>query len=94
VTRRGQLRLVLSASGVWPNTGADRYAVWLSAGPSGKQIRLGFVDPGVGRNGNLSMAGALPRTARAYRLLIVTRERSSRPARPGAIILSGRLAIC
>jgi hypothetical protein len=61
VTRRGQLRLVLSASGVWPNTGADRYAVWLSAGPSGKQIRLGFVDPGVGRNGNLSMAGALRR---------------------------------
>jgi hypothetical protein len=92
VTRRGQLGLVLVARGLPPNTASDGYAVWLTGGPSGHEELLGFVDR-VGRNGKLKTAAALPPSARSYRQMIVTRERSTRPRRPGPVILSGRLAV-
>jgi hypothetical protein len=92
VTARGQLTFVLAASGVPPNTASDRYAVWLTAGPSRHEL-LGFVNPGVGRNETLNASGALPQDLRSYRQMIVTREHSTRPHRPGPIVLSGRLVI-
>ncbi len=68
----------------------NAYAVWLYNSPKDSQI-LGFVNPGVGANGRLSTAGALPSNAKRYKELIVTVETNAKPKTPGAIILQGAL---
>ncbi len=76
-----------------PNTKHDAYAVWLYNSPTDSHI-LGFVNPGVGTNGRLSTAGALPTNASHFKQLIVTLETQSNPKRPGKIILQGTLTLC
>ena len=52
---------------------------------------LGFVNPGVGSNGRLQTAGALPSNAARYKQLIVTLETDANPHGPGRIVLRGPL---
>lgn len=68
----------------------NAYAVWLYNSPKDAKI-LGFVNPGVGKTGRLSTAGALPSNASHYKNLIVTLESTGSPKAPGAIILQGAL---
>lgn len=68
----------------------NAYAVWLYNSPKDAKI-LGFVNPGVGKTGRLSTAGALPSNASHYKNLIVTLETTGSPKAPGAIILQGAL---
>ena len=68
----------------------DAYAVWLYNSPKDAKI-LGFVNPGVGKTGRLSTAGALPTNASHYKQLIVTVETTASPKAPGTIILQGAL---
>jgi hypothetical protein len=86
-TARG---ILIRAQHVPPNTKHDAYAVWLFNSPSDSKI-LGFVSPGVGKNGQLETAGALPSNASRYKQLLVTRETVRRPTQPGTIILQGAL---
>jgi Sigma-70, region 4 len=67
------------------------YAVWLYDSPS-KSAPLGRA-PAVGSNGRMEGGGPLPSNASAYSELIVTRETSTRPSRPGPIVLSGPFAL-
>jgi hypothetical protein len=91
VLKRGTTTaIVVQGQSVPPNTKHDAYAVWLYNTPTDSH-RLGFVTPGVGSNGKLSTAGALPSNAGHYKQLLVTRETSQNPARPGTIVLQGAL---
>jgi hypothetical protein len=91
VLKRGTTTaIVVQGQGVPPNTKHDAYAVWLYNSPSDSH-RLGFVTPGVGSNGRLSTAGALPTNAAHFKQLLVTRENSSNPPQPGTIVLQGAL---
>jgi Sigma-70, region 4 len=82
--------VVIRAAHVPPNTKHDAYAVWLNT-PAGTSHLLGFVNPGVGSNGTLTTAGALPTNAGSYKELLVTLETQSNPKSPGKIVLQGAL---
>jgi hypothetical protein len=91
VIKRGtQYSLAIVAQGLRRNTLRNAYAVWLYNSRRHARL-LGFVDPGVGRDGRLSTAGPLPTNAKHYREIILTLETTGSPKRPGPIILKGRL---
>ena len=68
----------------------NAYAVWIYNSASDAKL-LGFVNPGVGKNGRLSTAGGLPSNAAHFHKLIITLETKANPKAPGAIVLSGAL---
>jgi Sigma-70, region 4 len=82
--------IAIVAQDIPPNSKHDAYAVWLYSSPTDAKI-LGFVNPGVGKNGRLSTAGPLPTNAGQFRELIVTLETQAKPKQPGKIILQGQL---
>ncbi len=91
VFKRGTtVGILIAAQNVPANTKHDAYAVWLFNSASDSHI-LGFVNPGVGSNGRLSTAGALPANAGHFKQLLVTRETARNPTQPGTIILQGAL---
>jgi Sigma-70, region 4 len=73
-----------------PNTRKppNAYAVWLYNSSNDAKL-LGFVNPGVGKNGRLSTAGQLPTNASHFHKLIITLETTASPKTPGAVVLSG-----
>lgn len=76
--------------GLTPNTKHDAYAVWLYNAPR-DAVRLGFVNPGVGKNGRLATTGPLPTNASHYKQLVITIETNPDPQQPGPVILRGKL---
>ena len=68
----------------------NAYAVWIYNSASDAKL-LGFVNPGVGKNGRLSTAGGLPSNAAHFHKLIITLETKANPKAPGTIVLSGAL---
>jgi hypothetical protein len=84
--------VAIVAQNVPPNSTKppNAYAVWLYNSPKDAKI-LGFVNPGVGKTGRLSTAGALPTNASHYKQLIVTVETTASPKAPGTIVLQGNL---
>ncbi len=84
--------IAIVAQNVPPNTTKppNAYAVWLYNSPTDAHI-LGFVNPGVSKDGRLSTAGGLPANASHYKQLIVTVESQANPKTPGTIILQGTL---
>jgi hypothetical protein len=91
VVRRGKNAAVaILGKGLPANGKHNAYAIWLSNSPS-DSVRLGFVNPGVGKNGHLDTAGGLPRNAGHYSKLLVTLETTANPATPGPIVLEGAL---
>jgi hypothetical protein len=87
-----QTGIVIAAAGVPPNGKHDAYAVWLYKSATQAKL-LGFVNPGVGANGKLSTAGALPVDASQYSQLLVTLETVASPKQPGKIVLEGALSL-
>jgi hypothetical protein len=93
VLRQGATNgVAVVAQHVTPNSTKppNAYAIWLYNSPGDAHI-LGFVNPGVGKNGRLSTAGGLPSNASHFKQLIVTLETSGAPKTPGTIILQGKL---
>jgi Sigma-70, region 4 len=88
--RGATVGILIAAQNVIPNTKHDAYAVWLFNSRSDSHL-LGFVNPGVGSNGRLSTAGALPANAGHFKQLLVTRESARNPKQPGTIVLEGAL---
>jgi hypothetical protein len=84
--------IVIAAANIPPNTKSDAYAVWLYKPPNAAKL-LGFVNPGVGANGKLSTAGALPADAANYNQLLITLETQATPKQPGKIVLQGALSL-
>jgi Sigma-70, region 4 len=85
--------IAIVAQNVTPNTTKppNAYAVWLYNSATDAHI-LGFVNPGVAKNGRLSTAGALPANASHYHEIIVTLETKANPTAPGTIVLQGTLS--
>lgn len=81
--------LIIEAQHVAPNN-HNAYAAWLYNSPT-DSLRLGFVNPAVGKNGELQVATALPANAGHYRQLLLTAETQSAPKTPGTVILEGQL---
>ncbi len=91
VLRQGStMGILIRAQNVPPNGGHDAYAVWLYNSPTDSHI-LGFVNPRVGKNGQLATAGPLPANASHYRQVLVTLETTANPRTPGTIVLAGAL---
>ncbi len=79
--------IIIQAQHVAPND-HNAYAAWLYNSPS-DAYRLGFVSPGVGKNGQLRTGGALPSNAGRFKQLLLTLETQTNPKSPGAIVLAG-----
>jgi hypothetical protein len=67
------------------------YALWLYNSPSNAQA-LNRV-PTVGSSGQVQGAQVLPTNAANYHHVILTRETSGNPARPGPVVLKGEFAL-
>jgi hypothetical protein len=92
LTAQGQFGIAIAAQGLAANSKhpPNAYAVWLYNSPNDSKI-LGFVNPPVGKNGQLKTAGGLPTNASHYQKLLVTLETRSNPKSPGEIKLEGNL---
>ena len=91
VVKKGtQTAIIVQGQSVPANSKHDAYAVWLYNSSTDNHL-LGFVNPGVGSNGKLSTAGALPTNASHYKTLLVTLETQQAPKQPGKIVLQGAL---
>jgi hypothetical protein len=86
----GQNAFYISAQGLPPSSGFF-YAVWLYNSPS-SAAPLGRA-PNVGSDGRMLGGNPLPTNANLYHQLIVTRETSTHPRHPGAIVLRGTFAL-
>jgi hypothetical protein len=76
------------AEAVPANTTHDAYAVWLYNSGSDNRL-LGFVNPGIKKDGVLRTLGALPANASHFKQLLVTRETQAKPRAPGSVVLHG-----
>jgi len=85
--------IAIVADHITPNTTKppNAYAVWLYNSTSDAQL-LGFVNPGVGKNGRLSTAGGLPSNAARFHQVVITLETKADPKTPGTIVLHGALS--
>jgi hypothetical protein len=83
--------IVLVAQNIPPNRN-NFYAVWLYNSPSQYEI-VGYVNPGVGSNGQMQTTGALPADAAKYGQLIVALQTKAQPKPPGPIVLKGTLTL-
>lgn len=92
IAESGKLAVLIVASGLTPNTKRDVYAVWLYSSSS-REVRVGFVTPGVGSNGRVERLGLLPSNAASYTRLMVTLEPQPPPSTPGTVVLTGALKI-
>jgi hypothetical protein len=89
VVRRGKVAAIaIVGKGVPHNSPHNAYAIWLYNSPT-DAVRLGFVNPGVGKNGHLDTAGGLPANAADYKQVLVTLETTPDPSSPGPIVLEG-----
>ena len=93
VIRQGpNLGLVIVAQSVPANTSHNAYAVWLYNSATDSRI-LGFVNPGVKRDGRLQTSGVLPSNASHYKQLLLTLETRAKPRTPGTVVLQGSLKV-
>jgi hypothetical protein len=67
------------------------YAVWLYNSPSSFEALSR--SPAVGSNGRLQGGALLPSDAGKFHRMLLTRETSNRPTRPGPIVLSGSFGL-
>jgi hypothetical protein len=79
--------LIIEAQNVAPNS-HNAYAVWLY-NSSTDTLRLGFVNPAVGKTGKLQVGTGLPTNAGHYKELLLTLETQSNPKTPGQVVLEG-----
>jgi hypothetical protein len=82
--------IAIVGQGLPANTKHNAYAVWLYNAPS-DAVRLGFVNPGVGKNGRLETTGPLPTNASHFKQLLLSLETTANPKQPGQVVLQGNL---
>jgi hypothetical protein len=91
VSEGSKLAFLLSAEHLPPTTSSSFYAAWLYNSPS-DAVALGRA-PSVSSNGKLQAVGALPTNATHFHTMLVTRETSTHPKRPGPTVLSGPFSV-
>ena len=67
------------------------YAVWLYNSPTSHEALS--KTPQVGADGRLQGGALLPANAGEYHTMLLTKETSNRPTRPGPVVLSGAFAL-
>jgi hypothetical protein len=82
--------IAIVGQGLPANSKHNAYAVWLYNAPS-DAVRLGFVNPGVGKNGRLETTGPLPTNAARFKQLLLSLETNANPKQPGQVVLQGNL---
>lgn len=88
-----QYRLAFQAKGLPPSsTRGSAYGVWLYSSRTKNQF-LGFPDATVGADGELKTVSDLSPDTPAYAKVLLTRETSEAPKRPGTIVLTGSMVI-
>jgi hypothetical protein len=83
--------LLLQGRGLRPNHG-DSYGVWLENTEQDAEL-LGLITPPVGRSGRFSSGTSLPDDAVRFHRLVITRETTQTPSRPGQPVLSSTLSV-
>jgi hypothetical protein len=86
----GQYAIYIAAEHLPPSKGFF-YAVWLYNSPSSFEALSRA--PSVGSSGSFQGGSLLPKDAAKFHQMIVTRETSSKPTKPGTIVLSGSFAL-
>ncbi len=87
-----QYAFYLAAEHLAPSKGKGFfYAVWLYNSPSSHEP-LGR-SPEVASNGSLQGGALLPKDAGKYHTILLTRETSTQPSKPGPVVLSGSFAL-
>jgi hypothetical protein len=87
----GQYRFGLDATGLAPSSPrGSAYGVWLFTSQDRKRF-LGFPDMRVARDGKLQTVSDLPPDTPIYAAVLLTRETSESPKRPGTIVLAARM---
>jgi anti-sigma-K factor RskA len=84
--------IVIYATGMPANTKQNFYEVWLYNSPS-DDFSLGFVNPGVSKDGRLQTTGQLPTNVAHYKQLIVSLETQKKSKTPTNVVLQGGLAL-
>ncbi len=83
--------IVIEAAHVAPNN-HNAYAAWLYNSPT-DAYRIGFVNPAVGKSGQLQVGSPLPANASHYKQLMLTVETQSNPKSPGTVVLKGPFSL-
>jgi hypothetical protein len=91
LSESGKKAFFIQAEHIPANTGKDFYAVWLYNSPS-SALALSK-SPRVGASHKLAGAALLPNNAADYHEILLTRETSTRPSRPGPVVLRGVLGL-
>jgi Sigma-70, region 4 len=91
VLAEGSQRAFYIAAERLPPSQGFFYAVWLYNSPS--RAEAISKSPKVGSDGRLQGGALLPANAGSYRKILLTRETSQRPTRPGPTVLSGPFAL-
>jgi hypothetical protein len=79
--------IVIEGAHVPPNS-HNAYAAWLYNSPT-DAYRLGFVNPLVGKSGQLQVGSPLPANAGHFKQLLLTLETQNNPKSPGTVVLEG-----
>lgn len=90
LSQGGRRAFYVAIQGLPPSSGFF-YAVWLYTSPS-RSAPLGRA-PTVSSSGRMEGGGPLPTNAGSYQQLIITRETSTHPSRPGPIVMRGTFAL-
>ena len=88
-----QFRFGLQAKGLPPSprgSGRWAYGVWLYSSDDKKRF-LGFPDSRVGENGRLETVSDLSPDTPSYGAVLLTRETTDKPTKPGTLVLVGRM---
>jgi hypothetical protein len=85
-----QYRFGLQATGLTPSRQGSAYGVWLYSSDDKKEF-LGFPDTKVGKNGKLETVSDLSPDTPAYGAVLLTRETSDKPTKPGRIVVAARM---
>ena len=92
VRQNGTRAMAIVGQDVPATTDNSFYAVWLYNSLS-DAVRLGFT-PSVGSDGKLqTLVPSLPANASRFKELLITRETTNDPKKPGTFVLRGNLAL-
>jgi hypothetical protein len=91
-TRANQFKLLIAAKDMEPAPQGSAYGVWLYNSPS-QALFIGFPKSTVNDKGVLEVVADLVPQTPTYGQVLVTRERVSKPTKPGKVVLSAKIAV-
>jgi hypothetical protein len=87
-----QFKLLITAKNLLPVPRGVAYGLWLYSSPVEK-LFVGFPKNTVSDEGKLEVVADLTPQTPSYKQVLLTRERTARPTKPGLIVLSAKLAL-